>query len=138
MRLAYHVPDKLWWIHDFLPFHFYKDLHSGIIKQRKKVKFHSVKGVWKEDLITNLEAPYRLGVENYKPFDELKILIRHNPFFRLECEKMTTTIHSMRKGAGINWHNDDNYKYGATYYVNRRWGEQWGGEFLSRNKDLNC
>tara|TARA_R110002167_G_scaffold246003_1_gene451432 strand:+ start:390 stop:920 length:531 start_codon:yes stop_codon:yes gene_type:complete len=134
MKLAYSIPGKLWWIQEFLPPLFYKDLHNAIIKQRKKINLHSARGVWLEDLITNLEAPHRSEVENYKPFEELKILIRHNPFFRLECKKMVTNIHSMKKGAGINWHNDQRCKYGATYYLNRRWNENWGGEFMFKYK----
>ena len=43
---------------------------------------------------------------------------------------MTTSIHFMQKGSGINWHNDRNWKYGATYYINHRWNQQWGGEFM--------
>jgi len=135
MKLVYSIPDKLWWVHEFLPAPFYKDLHDAIIKQRKKIKLQSVKGLWTDNLITNMEAPHRCEVENYKPFEELKILIKHNPFFRVECKRMSTTIHSMQKGAGINWHADDHWKYGATYYVNRRWSEQWGGEFMFKNKN---
>ena len=135
MKLAYQIPDKLWWIHEFLPFHFYRDLHNSIIKQRKKIKLHSAKGVWPDSLITNIEAPHRSEVKNYKPFEELKILVKHNPFFTLECNKLATTIHSMQKGAGINWHDDGKWKYGATYYVNRRWDKQWGGEFMFKDKN---
>ena len=135
MKLAYHIPDKLWWVHEFLPALFYKDLHDAIIKQRKKIKFHSVKGLWGDNLINNIEAPLRSEVSDYKPFEELKILIKHNPFFRLECKHMSTIIHSMNKGAGINWHHDGKWKYGATYYLNRRWGEHWGGEFMFKDKN---
>ena len=135
MKLAYQIPDKLWWVHEFLPAHFYKDLHNSIIQQRKKIKLHSAKGIWPEALITNLEAPHRSEVKDYKPFEALKILIKHNPFFRIECKKLTTTIHSMQKGSGINWHPDAKWKYGATYYLNRRWNHQWGGEFMFRDNN---
>ncbi len=43
---------------------------------------------------------------------------------------MTTTIHYMEKGAGINWHDDGDWTYGATYYVNHRWNMQFGGELM--------
>tara|TARA_R110000824_G_scaffold220329_2_gene407476 strand:+ start:169 stop:699 length:531 start_codon:yes stop_codon:yes gene_type:complete len=135
MKLAYNIPGKLWWIQEFLPPLFYRDLHDAIIKQRKKIKLHSAKGVWPDSLITNIEAPHLSEVKNYKPFDELKILVKHNPFFRIECKKMLTIIHSMKKGAGINWHPDTNWKYGASYYINRRWNHQWGGEFMFKDKN---
>ena len=43
---------------------------------------------------------------------------------------MTTTIHYLEKGTGINWHDDGSWKYGATYYLNNKWHKQWGGEFM--------
>ena len=131
MRLVYSIPDKLWWIKEFLPPAFYKDLHNSIIQQREKLKFHSAKGLWPKALLDyQLEAPDRLEIKDYKPFEELKILVKHNPFFQMNPEKMTTTLHSMKKGAGIDWHDDHKWKYGATYYINRRWNENWGGEFM--------
>ena len=36
----------------------------------------------------------------------------------------------MSKNSGINWHDDGQWKYGATYYLNNRWHKQWGGEFM--------
>ena len=89
------------------------------------------KGYWPEHLITNLNAPDTVEISNYKPFDMLKTLVSHNVFFQLqEVKNINTVVHSMKKGAGINWHNDGNYKYGATYYLNHKWHEQWGGEFM--------
>jgi Rps23 Pro-64 3,4-dihydroxylase Tpa1-like proline 4-hydroxylase len=41
----------------------------------------------------------------------------------------------MKKGAGINWHDDHTWKYGATYYINRRWNENWSGEFMFKDKN---
>jgi Rps23 Pro-64 3,4-dihydroxylase Tpa1-like proline 4-hydroxylase len=36
----------------------------------------------------------------------------------------------MRKNAGINWHADSHVSYGVTYYINKRWNPDWGGEFM--------
>ena len=41
----------------------------------------------------------------------------------------------MQKSSGINWHSDETWKYGATYYLNNRWDRQWGGEFMFTNED---
>jgi len=41
----------------------------------------------------------------------------------------------MEKGSGINWHNDKGWKYGATYYLNNRWNNHFGGEFMFRNEN---
>ena len=43
----------------------------------------------------------------------------------------------MKDNSGINWHNDHNYKYGITYYINRRWNPRFGGEFLFKCKNAN-
>jgi Rps23 Pro-64 3,4-dihydroxylase Tpa1-like proline 4-hydroxylase len=36
----------------------------------------------------------------------------------------------MSKHSGINWHEDSIVEYGVTYYLNKRWNENWGGEFM--------
>jgi hypothetical protein len=135
MKLMYSIPGKLWWITDFLPYDMYKGIHNAIIKERKKINLHSTKGVWSQHLINNILPPMRVEVTDYPPFEKLKTLVRHNAYFQLnDVKKMSTTIHYMKKDAGINWHNDGNWKYGATYYLNRRWNKQWGGEFMFTNE----
>jgi hypothetical protein len=131
MKLSYSIPGKIWWITNFLDYRMYKGIHDAIIKERKKINLHTSKGLWSEDLINNIEPPMRVEVDNYLPFEKLKTLVRHNAHFKLNnVEKMSTTIHYMKKNAGINWHDDNTWKYGATYYINHRWLKQWGGEFM--------
>ena len=78
-----------------------------------------------------MQPPKRVEVSNYPPFEKLKTLIRHNPYCLLpKLDHMTTTIHYLEKGTGINWHDDGKWKYGATYYINHKWHRQWGGEFM--------
>ena len=43
----------------------------------------------------------------------------------------------MDDGAGINWHKDGNHDYGITYYINHRWPQKWGGEFLFQHESSN-
>jgi Rps23 Pro-64 3,4-dihydroxylase Tpa1-like proline 4-hydroxylase len=130
MKLAYHVPEKIWWINNFLNYEKYKGIHNAIIKERKNINLHSAEALWQKNLTKNIIAPHRVEVSNYKPFEMLKTLVKHNPFFKLECKEMSTIIHYMKKGSGINWHDDNNWKYGATYYLNNRWQAGWGGEFM--------
>ena len=131
MKLSYSIPKKVWWITNFLDYHMYKGIHDAIIKERKKINLHSSKGIWSEHLINNIEPPKRVGVDNYKPFEHLKTLVRHNIHFQLnDIQKMSTTIHFMEKNSGINWHDDHGWKYGATFYINHKWQKQWGGEFM--------
>ena len=131
MKLAYSIPGKIWWIHNFLNEDMYKGIHNAIIRERNNINLHSVDKVWGKDLLENISPPKRVEVNNYPPFEELKQLVKDNPYFRFpELTYMSTTIHYMTKNTGIQWHNDGKWKYGATYYLNRRWNRNWGGEFM--------
>ena len=113
----------------------YKGIHNAIIKERKKINLHSSKGIWADHLTNNIIPPLRNSVKNYPPFEKLKTLVKHNAYFHIkEVKEVTTNIHYMRKGSGINWHDDRGWKYGATYYLNRRWNNQFGGEFMFTNE----
>jgi len=137
MKLAYSIPNKLWWIHDFLDKDMRKGMHHAIIRQRKKINLHSVEEDWTKNLYNNLEFAKRVEVDNYPPFEKLKTLIRHNIYCNFsEIKHVSTIIHFMTKNSGINWHNDGGaWKYGATYYLNNRWHRQWGGEFMFTDND---
>lgn len=136
MKLIYSIPGKIWWIQNFLDNDTYKGIHNAVIKERKKINLHDADKVWNKNLVKNLVTPKRVGVKNYPPFEKLKTLIRHNPFFKVpDLNFMSTTIHFMQKSSGINWHSDETWKYGATYYLNNRWDRQWGGEFMFTNED---
>ena len=103
MKLSYSIPGKIWWITNFLDYNMYKGMHDAIIKERKKINLHTAKGLWQDNLINNIVAPMRVEVKNYKPFDKLKILVKQNAYFQLnDVKEMSTTIHYMKKGAGIN------------------------------------
>jgi Rps23 Pro-64 3,4-dihydroxylase Tpa1-like proline 4-hydroxylase len=131
MKLAYSIPGKIWWIHNFLDHDIYKGIHNAIIKERKKINLESVEGQWPTFLCKNLKHPKRSLVVNYPPFEKLKTLVRHNPYCSLPTvNHMGTTIHYMEQGRGINWHDDSTYMYGVTYYLNHKWHKQWGGEFM--------
>ncbi len=135
MNLKYLIHDKIWVINNFLDFKSYKNLHKKIIKERKNIKFSTTEGKWSTDLIKNIKPPLASRVKNYAPLEKLKTLIKYNPFHQLkDIKEMNCLIHYMKKGAGINWHDDHDWKYGITYYVNCRWNPQWGGEFMFKDK----
>ena len=119
------------WITNFLDYHMYKGIHDAIIHERKKLNLHSTKGIWSDYLLYNVEPPLRNTVTNYPPFEKLKTLVKLNPFFQLnDVTKTTSNIHYMKKGSGVNWHNDGGWTYGASYYINHKWHSKWGGEFM--------
>jgi len=135
MRLSYSIPNKLWWIHDFLDQENYKGIHNAIFKERGKINLHSVEKEWNKTLYDNIKTmPERVGVSDYPPFETLKNLIRKNDIFTLPAGMdMNTNIHYLKKDSDINWHNDGGATYGATWYLNRRWHPQWGGEFMFKD-----
>ena len=131
MKLVYHISDQIYYIQNFLDTETYKGIHKAIFKQRKKINLHSAKNIWPDELTTNIVAPERVEVSDYPPFEKLKILTRLNQFYQLkDITEMSTNIHFMKKGSGINWHDDRKWKYGATFYINRRWNSNFGGEFM--------
>jgi len=131
MQLIYSIPDKLYYIQNFLDYSTYKGIHNSIFKERRTINLHTSKGIWAEELINNIVPPKRVGVQNYPPFEKLKTLTHHNKFYQLkDFRSITSNIHYMEKGAGINWHNDGGWTYGATYYINNKWNTQFGGELM--------
>ena len=131
MKLAYCIAGKIAWIHDFLDKDMYKGIHRAIIKERKKINLHSVKGEWPPDLTRHISDPQKVQVNNYQPFEDLKEMIKSQPYLPLpELDYMSTGIHYMTKNTGIQWHNDNKWKYAATLYINYKWNIHWGGEFM--------
>jgi len=139
MKLQYSIPGKLWWITNFLDTKNYTTIHNNVFKKRKEINLHSVENIWEKFLYNGIKnPPKKQGIVNYPPFEKLKILVKRNPFYVMpdvEDLNMTTTIHYLEKDSAINWHNDGNGKYGATYYLNKRWNRNWGGEFMFKNEN---
>ena len=133
MKLTYQYQDKLFWIHNFLPENFYKKIHKLIYSGHKDVKQPS-KEIWDPLLIKNLKSPFRIEMKkNF--FEQYCILLKHQPFLNFKDSKISFLIHKMQKGSGINWHSDNNANAAATYFINNRWSENWGGEFMFKDKN---
>lgn len=133
MRLVYQLEDKLFWIQNFLPNHEYKRIHNEMFKERKKLRYENTKETWNKGLINNLKPPTKLVIDpSY--FNFYKILLLHQPFIKINEKDFGFTIHQMNKNSGINWHPDPHVHYGVTYYVNKRWNGDWGGEFMFQHK----
>jgi Rps23 Pro-64 3,4-dihydroxylase Tpa1-like proline 4-hydroxylase len=136
MKLIYNLEDKLFYIQNFLPNHEYKRLHNDIFKEHKKLKFLE-NAKWKKGLLNNLETPKRVEI-NETYFKFYKILLTHQPFIKIKYNNyFKFIIHIMKKNAGINWHMDNHVEYGITYYLNKRWNKNWGGEFMFTHNGQN-
>jgi len=132
MKLVYQIPNKLYYIQNFLDYPTYKKLHYDVFRS-KLINLQSVKNEWLPFLLENYKnSPHTSPLTpNYKPFQKLKILLENNPFIKIKLnESMPYTLHSMSDESGINWHSDYGYQYGITYYINKRWNTMSGGEFM--------
>lgn len=138
MKLIYQIPNKLYYIQDFLDYSTYKKLHYDVFRNNSLL-LKSTEKIWSKELsygYKNFVDGTTLDIE-YKPIKMMKILLENNPFQRIKFNDFNPGIHSMKDGSGINWHDDNKYKYGITYYINRRWNHQFGGEFLFRDENAN-
>ncbi len=138
MNLIYSIPDKLYYIQNFLDYPTYKKLHYDVFRSNS-LSFNSTKKTWTKDL----KYGYKNFVDatlldtKYIPLQKIKILLENNPFHKIKITDYKPLVHSMKDNAGINWHDDTGHVYGITYYINRRWNLKFGGEFLFRDENAN-
>lgn len=69
------------------------------------------------------------------PSIKLKVLSairKHLP--KVQQDKYYLQYHYWLHGSGIQWHDDETYKFGATLYLNT-WNKRWGGLFLWENDE---
>jgi Rps23 Pro-64 3,4-dihydroxylase Tpa1-like proline 4-hydroxylase len=138
MKLIYSIPYKLYYIQNFLDYPTYKKLHYDTFRSNL-IKLNSTKKTWHKDL----KYGYKNFVKNttldikYAPLQKIKILLENNPFHKVKIKNFKPLIHSMSDGSGINWHDDNIYNYGITYYINRRWNLKFGGELLFKHENNN-
>tara|TARA_R110000803_G_scaffold15046_1_gene41840 strand:- start:926 stop:1462 length:537 start_codon:yes stop_codon:yes gene_type:complete len=138
MKLIYKIPNKLYYIQNFLDYPTYKKLHHDVFKS-KLVNLESTEQKWEKGLKhghKNFVKHTSLDIE-YKPLQKIKILLENNPFHKVKIKNFKPLIHSMNDASGINWHDDSGHQYGITYYINRRWNLKFGGEFLFTDKNAN-
>jgi len=127
MKLIYSIPDKLYYIQDFLDYPTYKKLHHDVFKKKLINKFKKNKN----------STTHLFSIAEYEPVQKIKILLENNKFYKTKITNYKPLIYSMGDGYSLNWHNDHGYTYGITYYINRRWNPLFGGEFLFRDKNVN-
>jgi len=137
MKLIYHIPNKLYYIQQFLDYPSYKQLHKEIFD--KKLELYNTEKTWKSGLKyghKTFVAATCFDPDKHKILFKLKTLLQNNPFIKFDQNLRYNFIqHSMEDGSGINWHDDYGHEYGITYYLNRRWNKQFGGEFMFRHEN---
>lgn len=141
MKLVYQIPNKLYYIENFLDYQNYKKLHYSVFRSNL-LNLVSVEDDWNKSTPELLKfyknSPDRTVLNPSHPIlKTFQTLLNHNPFLKIKQKSIEFSIHSMKDGAGINWHNDFGHEYGITYYINRRWNPQFGGEFLFKDEQSN-
>ena len=132
MKLAFSIPEQLYWIHDFLPVDLYTKIHKVCIKQKKNINLHSKwTKSWPTYTIDNIiKPPKSTGfnqLESVIPasrdlWQDLKTRVKHNPYRPIkELTFSSSLIYMMEKNSGIQWHDDYPKK----------------SRFLDRNANLN-
>ena len=131
MNLAFQIPDKLYYIKNFLDYETYKEVHYQVFRD-KGLNLKTVKDQWQDVLLygyKNFTKKTQFNSEQYL-LKRIKTLLQDNSFHSIKCKNFNFVLHSMEDGAGINWHDDDKYVYGVTYYLNKRWNLKFGGELM--------
>lgn len=124
----------LYYFNNFLPKELYKDLHNTLIKNRNKCNAYIPKN-W----------PIRL-TKNYKLPKKVELNPEHTKEFINYLEKTkkvelglnwTLMAYFYYKDSGMNWHTDGIYPNSFTFYINKNWNEDWGGEFMYKGTVSN-
>jgi hypothetical protein len=118
MKLIYSIPDKLYYIQDFLDYPAYKKLHCDVFKS-KLINLKSTKKIWSKGLKYGYKDFVKKTILdiNYGPLQKIKILLENNPFYKIKFNSYNPMLYSMKNGSGINWHSDYGHEYGITYYI---------------------
>ena len=138
MKLVYQIPNKLYYIQNFLDYRAYKQIHYDVFRS-KRIKLNSVEGIWDDVLFRGAAVPPDKAnlIDSYEPLKKFKILLKTNPFCPIKEKLNQFMHHSLKDGASINWHADAGYEHGITYYINRRWNSKFGGELLFKDDTAN-
>jgi hypothetical protein len=119
---------------DFLPKEYYKELHDFLIKNRNKCKAHIPEN-WPKKLTYNYKLPKRTFLHaNYT-----KPLIDYlEKTGKVEIGLIwDVMVYYYYKDSGMNWHDDGNHINSFTFYINKNWNENWGGEFMYKGTVSN-
>jgi hypothetical protein len=141
MKLTYSYKDEIFWIQNFLSNSEYKLLHSIVIKNRKLIDEKTTlnkKLTLLQDNNYNSNSKHNFNKDIIKQYE---ILLKHQHFVKLINYKLTSHIRKYSYMESLNWHNDiffdkinnSQRKYAATYYINKNWKEQYGGELMFKD-----
>ena len=129
MQVALSVPDKIYYITNFLDYGTYKKIHHAAFNHGY---LNETKDDWPDYLLKGYKSsPMKYNLDDFDPVNKIKILLSSNPWHAIPRDlNFHFVFHCMGDQSGINWHNDSGYEYGCTYYINKRWNRDFGGELI--------
>tara|TARA_B100000902_G_scaffold77352_1_gene82127 strand:- start:1858 stop:2382 length:525 start_codon:yes stop_codon:yes gene_type:complete len=117
------------------------ELIDACIEEIQGKKKQDVWGISKWKWGVPLQQAYRLtACLSNKPDVHNYNQIRNETTRHFETPASNINYHVWLPGSGIGWHDDDNYSYGATLYLND-WPPEKGAIFMWKEKytgELNC
>ena len=122
---------------NFLDETFINNFIQNIIKESQEYKPIWKSNInWGENIVkgSSLVLAYEINKENLN-YIKSKFIELNNKF---KDKEIVGHFYIWTKGSHIPMHNDSNYEYGCTIYLNKYWEIDWGGLYIWKdNNKLN-
>jgi Rps23 Pro-64 3,4-dihydroxylase Tpa1-like proline 4-hydroxylase len=119
---------------NFLDETFIDDFIKNIIKESQEYKPIWKSNInWGENIVKNssLVLAYEINKENLN-YIKSKFIELNDKF---KDKEIVGHFYIWTKGSYIPMHNDSNYEYGCTIYLNKYWNIDWGGLYIWKEND---
>jgi Rps23 Pro-64 3,4-dihydroxylase Tpa1-like proline 4-hydroxylase len=119
---------------NFLDETFIDDFIKNIIKESQEYKPLCKSNInWGENIVKNssLVLAYEINKENLN-YIKSKFIELNDKF---KDKEIVGHFYIWTKGSYIPMHNDSNYEYGCTIYLNKYWNIDWGGLYIWKEND---
>ena len=119
---------------NFLDETFIDDFIKNIIKESQEYKPIWKSNInWGENIVkgSSLVLAYEINKENLN-YIKSKFIELNDKF---KDKEIVGHFYIWTKGSYIPMHNDSNYEYGCTIYLNKYWNIDWGGLYIWKEND---
>ena len=119
---------------NFLDETFINNFIQNIIKESQEYKPIWKSNInWGENIVkgSSLVLAYEINKENLN-YIKSKFIELNNKF---KDKEIVGHFYIWTKGSHIPMHNDSNYEYGCTIYLNKYWDIDWGGLYIWKEGD---
>jgi len=119
---------------NFLDETFIYDFIQNIIKESQEYKPIWKSNInWGENIVkgSSLVLAYEINKENLN-YIKSKFIELNDKF---KDKEIVGHFYIWTKGSHIPMHNDSNYEYGCTIYLNKYWDVDWGGLYIWKEGD---